>query len=77
MEQLNKMQIRNSNNSNKVRLAICIHTMEYILPSRIIEQEIYDAFSREDYIYTEDDMVDEEELNDKVKIIGINKNRIL
>ena len=51
--------------------------MEYILLPRIIEQEIYDAFSREDYIYTEDDMVDEEELNDKVKIIGINKNRIL
>ena len=42
-----------------------------------VYREIYDAFSREDYIYTEDDMVDEEELNDKVKIIGINKNRIL
>ena len=34
-------------------------------------------FHEKTYMYTEDDMVDEEELNDKVKIIGINKNRIL
>ena len=47
--------------------------MEYILLPRIIEQEIYNELSQD----TEDDMVDEEELNDKVKIIGINKNRIL
>ncbi len=32
-----------------MRLAKYIHTMEYILPPRIIEQEIYDAFSREDF----------------------------